>query len=293
MGFNGGEKDNEIKGIGNHIDLGERGVGTRIGRLNWRVDPLWRMYPETSPYVHAGNNPIYYIDKKGEHKYPADKMDEYNEKYPTITKYLSTQLEKDVAKSTRIQNAYLNANPSLTLETVKGVFKWGFGPTIEFVEAPGPPQMPSKGAAGFAPKDDRTMQLNAKYASYVERVLTSDASDKVKQTVFMRFYMTTIHETGHKLDKYVTRAGQSENGTDLYYHNSNGVTPDIEEGYKIEEYIWKTDNYTPFSNPKIEVLPGIQGIMSENYQPGITEEIIKNAEQTEEGKATLPTVPKP
>jgi hypothetical protein len=67
----------------------------------------------------------------------------------------------------------------------------------------------------------------------------------------------------------------------------------VEPGDKIDEFIWGTENFQPFSNPKLEMGPGVSGIeSSEKYQPGVTEGVIEKAEKTEEGKSTLPTVPK-
>lgn len=66
FGFNGGEKINEITG---HVDLGERGVDTRLGRLNWSTDPKTSSYPFLSPYAFAANNPITLIDRNGEDPY--------------------------------------------------------------------------------------------------------------------------------------------------------------------------------------------------------------------------------
>lgn len=63
-GFNGYEKDDEIKGIGNHIDFGARGYDPRVGR--WlSLDPMASKYPEVSPYVFANSNPIIFIDRDG------------------------------------------------------------------------------------------------------------------------------------------------------------------------------------------------------------------------------------
>jgi hypothetical protein len=64
-GFSGGEKINEISGEGNYVDIGERGIDVRLGRLNWRVDPDFAKYPYSSPYTYAANNPIRYIDIDG------------------------------------------------------------------------------------------------------------------------------------------------------------------------------------------------------------------------------------
>lgn len=84
MGWNTGEKINEIYGNGNYVDLGERGADTRLGRLNWSVDPLTKKFPSQSSYVFAGNNPVFYIDEKGEKKTTY---------YVLITNQGATQIE--------------------------------------------------------------------------------------------------------------------------------------------------------------------------------------------------------
>ena len=63
-GFNGQRKDDEINGIGNHVDFGARGLDTRLGRW-WSVDPLAEKYPSSSPYVFANNSPIILVDRDG------------------------------------------------------------------------------------------------------------------------------------------------------------------------------------------------------------------------------------
>lgn len=65
FGFNGQEKDDEVKGNGNHIDFGARGYDPRIGR--WlSVDPLWKEYPAQTDYGFALNNPVMFVDKDGQ-----------------------------------------------------------------------------------------------------------------------------------------------------------------------------------------------------------------------------------
>ncbi|MFH1005169.1 MAG: hypothetical protein V1781_06715, partial [Bacteroidota bacterium] len=85
FGFGGGEKVNEIYGEGNYVDLGERGVDTRLGRLNWRTDTRESEYPWQSPYAYYGNSPIAqldyngegdYYDKKGKHLGSDNKKDD-------------------------------------------------------------------------------------------------------------------------------------------------------------------------------------------------------------------------
>jgi RHS repeat-associated protein len=64
-GFNGMEKDNEMKGEGNSLDFGARIYDSRLGR--WlSVDPLARKYVELTPFHFTGNNPILFVDFDGE-----------------------------------------------------------------------------------------------------------------------------------------------------------------------------------------------------------------------------------
>src|SRR5690606_26792483 len=72
FGYTGGEKIDGISGQGNYVDLGERGLDTRLARLNGRMDPLYHKFPYQSPYVYAGNSPIKFIDKNGEFKWNSE-----------------------------------------------------------------------------------------------------------------------------------------------------------------------------------------------------------------------------
>jgi RHS repeat-associated protein len=63
-GFNGKENDNEVKGIGNQVDFGERIFDPRIGK--WlSLDPLMNKYPFASPYQFSLNTPIQAKDPDG------------------------------------------------------------------------------------------------------------------------------------------------------------------------------------------------------------------------------------
>jgi|GEM_PF-6225101 len=64
FGFNGQQKDNEIAGVGNHLDFKFRGYDSRIGRF-WSVDPLTKKFPWWSSYQYAGNSPIGCVDLEG------------------------------------------------------------------------------------------------------------------------------------------------------------------------------------------------------------------------------------
>jgi RHS repeat-associated protein len=68
FGFNGKENDNEVKGKGNQQDYGMRIYDTRLQRF-LSTDPLYKSYPELTPYQYASNSPIENIDLDGLEKY--------------------------------------------------------------------------------------------------------------------------------------------------------------------------------------------------------------------------------
>ena len=67
FGFNGKEKEGTdwTSTDGSHLDFGARIYDSRLGRF-LSIDPLFQEYPYWSPYLFAGNNPVYYIDENGE-----------------------------------------------------------------------------------------------------------------------------------------------------------------------------------------------------------------------------------
>ena len=65
FGFNGMEKDDEMKGTGNSVDFGNRMYDPRLGRTP-SPDPLgFAAYPQVTPYSGLNNNPIANIDQDG------------------------------------------------------------------------------------------------------------------------------------------------------------------------------------------------------------------------------------
>ena len=63
-GFGGHEKDDEIKGSGNHYSFGDYGYDPRLIR-RWNRDPKANKYPMLSPYSYSNNNPILFVDRDG------------------------------------------------------------------------------------------------------------------------------------------------------------------------------------------------------------------------------------
>lgn len=64
-GFNGMERDDEMKGSGNSYDFGARIYDSRLGRF-LSIDPLSAKNVSKSPFHFASNSPIYFVDSKGE-----------------------------------------------------------------------------------------------------------------------------------------------------------------------------------------------------------------------------------
>ena len=80
-GFNGKEKDDELKGEGNHYDYGMRVLDPRVGRF-FSVDPLSALYSFLTPYQFASNRPVDGNDLDG--KEWAGKTTEINKPDGTI-----------------------------------------------------------------------------------------------------------------------------------------------------------------------------------------------------------------
>jgi len=70
-GFNGKEKDDEVKGEGNSLDFGARGYDPRLGRW-YSTDLMFKMQPGWSPYKSFLNNPILFTDKEGQTEYQVN-----------------------------------------------------------------------------------------------------------------------------------------------------------------------------------------------------------------------------
>jgi RHS repeat-associated protein len=64
-GFNGKEKDDDVKGEGNQIDYGMRIYDPRLGRF-LSLDPLMKKYPGLAPYNGLANNPNIFKDPDGD-----------------------------------------------------------------------------------------------------------------------------------------------------------------------------------------------------------------------------------
>ena len=77
-GFQGQEKDDEIKGEGNSLNYTFRMHDPRVGRF-FTVDPLTKKYPWYTPYQFSGNKVIQFIELEGleEHEQHYDRMTQH------------------------------------------------------------------------------------------------------------------------------------------------------------------------------------------------------------------------
>ena len=76
-GFQGQEKDDEVKGSGNSVNFKYRMHDPRLGRF-FAVDPLASSYPWNSPYAFSENRVIDHIELEGLEKYPVNPSGGYN-----------------------------------------------------------------------------------------------------------------------------------------------------------------------------------------------------------------------
>ncbi|MFM9987960.1 RHS repeat-associated core domain-containing protein, partial [Flavobacterium sp.] len=82
-GFQGQEKDDELKGEGNSLNYTFRMHDSRVGRF-FTIDPLTKKYPMLSPYHFGGNNPISLIELEG-----LEGVSVVNHKTKTVTVLLN------------------------------------------------------------------------------------------------------------------------------------------------------------------------------------------------------------
>lgn len=135
FGYNGMEKDKEIKGDGNSYTTEFRQYDPRLGR--WlSLDPLMAQYSEWSPYVAFENNPVVYDDplglsvdgEKGKDNGGDDKV--YKDSYKSADRWIrkntrqgnilpgaTKETDKDgntIVHYTKVGKAYINGEESCT-----------------------------------------------------------------------------------------------------------------------------------------------------------------------------------
>jgi len=133
-GFNGQEKDDNIKGAGNSYDFGGRSIyDGRLGRFI-SVDEYAKVVPNKSPYGYAGNNPIKFIDKDGGFQLPAE--DKAN--YPVLDNILQNLYQFATENPNVIESFIKNSGLDATSNSISAPLFFNSSETafLTFTEVP-------------------------------------------------------------------------------------------------------------------------------------------------------------
>ena len=124
-GFNGMQKDDELKGSGNSLDFGDRMYDPRLGR--WiKPDLLEAEAPMWTPYRFAFDNPIRFLDPTGQFEIDATTA----AKYKKLTAYLKNIATEYAEKPAEFKKAFKEYS-ELSDEQIKQMLTFGEGPKIE------------------------------------------------------------------------------------------------------------------------------------------------------------------
>lgn len=119
-GFNGVEKDNEIKGDGNSYNTDFRMYDPRVGR--WlSIDPI--VHPWESPYVGFANNPIWFADPTGLDTITKDGFWSANGNTPKVFELAEVEIRpKSTEYSwTPSESTSVTINPTSTITSTEGL----------------------------------------------------------------------------------------------------------------------------------------------------------------------------
>ena len=127
--FNGQEADDEVLGDGALTGYEFRQYDTRLGRW-WGVDPEVSKFPDESPFLFCGGNPILYLDKYGRYKLPKNEA----RKSSIFAKYLAKYMKNDVLNSSNILRG-LQLYGELSVAEIEEILTPGKGPVIYIVKS--------------------------------------------------------------------------------------------------------------------------------------------------------------
>ena len=105
-GFQGQEKDDELKGEGNSLNYTFRMHDPRVGRF-FATDPLFRKYPYYSSYAFSGNRVIDATEIEGQE--PKIRVTDIEVGYTKVAMYGVSKIFKDIkTKVYEVQVLYVN-----------------------------------------------------------------------------------------------------------------------------------------------------------------------------------------
>lgn len=261
FGFNGKEKDNEIKGEGNSYDFGARIYDPRTGR--WEsLDPLFSHFPFISNYSFASNNPIQFIDYNGNFRMSP----RLQRKYPQLTNILKN-IKETVHNDPKTLEAF-KQELHLTDDEVDAILTWGQGPKV---------------VVGFTrlvsllKGDNNGFFVNFSGSKKINRGIVGIRKDIIKDVEKKREYQENydhpcleaykiiLHEGQHKAEEF--RPNQSNNGDEEYFTK------------KFEDRAWNT--YSKEVDKLNEFNQSGKGSLSEQLHVFTTENLQKYEEDTQ------------
>jgi RHS repeat-associated protein len=257
FGFNGKENDRDADAY----DFGARMYNSKIGRW-WSVDPLANAFANESPYIFAGNNPVFYIDHGGLFKWPGDEKQqaEYEKQYPKLTAYL-----KDGGLTKLLQNEDIRAGLRITgkfsneqIDNLIGTYGTG----IEII-----PYQLCEGdncdigeINGYLDYRNEPMKdPNIEYFIKLDIDLLQELENSVKiedaEARLFGVVKTLLHEATHYGDRLLKIPKGMHNTSDgdwkrvfnpktaeyHFYHNDFEVGKSTETGQAFETGIWHED----------------------------------------------------
>jgi RHS repeat-associated protein len=212
-GFNGKENDNEVKGIGNQQDYGERIYDTRLARF-LSVDPLTKEYPYYSPYHFAGNTPIQAIDRDGLE--PASTVYQNNSYLPKTYQLASSTIQYKISDNAIIKGAITPPAPPRKLTPSQ----------IESANAFFAKQ-PASGRIDYSPIDPVTdvMLGGVFYKTLTKSSLANDAAKLLPQSndEMIKLYRG-VNESHAGFDDAINGVAKAKGGTASAAEHNAGNT---------------------------------------------------------------------
>ena len=269
--FNGQEGDGEVYGSGGLAGYEFREYDTRLGRW-WGVDPEVSKFPDESPFLFCGGNPILYLDKYGRYKLPENEA----RKSSIFAKYLAKYMKNDVLNSSNILRG-LQLYGELSVAEIEEILTPGKGPVIYIVKS----SDINHASGEFIWRDDNnsTIYINQDIIN-----LLNTADDNTRQAALLWVISTLLHETVHYGD---TKHGGYDNDNDEAfikgYKDGYPVYKSLEdEGQVFESDVYFYEGVYNMEEYWTRTIDNLQDAM----------EVVKEKSKTEEGKKDLPTVPK-
>lgn len=215
FGMMGFEKDDEIKGVGNHLSFGDYGFDPRVVR-RWNVDPKSAAAPHESPYLFAGGNPIYFIDPDGKFKlnYTEESLKENGlTKLDVVRFEIIVNNISNLVKDNPQALAAIANTTGFSQERILDDFKADNGPTVDILSIGGG----AKGGASGIIFDP----------AMIKALSSIDGSDKTElSNQTLGTALTLLHEYGHYGDQ-VTNDGNNTGqfSLDVTTNASGGTNP--------------------------------------------------------------------